>query len=244
MPLLGFSRFYVLLTAAELFSGWGTVVMRPEFILGEPGLETRRLNLQKRIVAQFRKPHGLAGSLAGWIMANRASNIARNKWTVSLLSLAPGARVLEIGCGPGIGLGAVLSAAPDSHVTGLDHSELMITRATKRLANAQKSDRLELVCGELENLPKGPGFNAIFSCNVLQFVEDHVVFLRRVRSQLKSDGQFVTTYQPRGQCASAEEGRSWIGQFAEDLCQAGFTDVDIREKGFGEMPAFCAIAMR
>jgi SAM-dependent methyltransferase len=218
--------------------------MRPEIILGEPGLETRRIKLQRRIVAQFRKPHGLAGSLAGWIMANRASNIARNKWTVDLLSLAPGARVLEIGCGPGIGLDAVLSAALDTHVTGLDHSELMITKAAKRHANALKFCRLELVCVDLASLPRGQGFNAIFSCNVLQFVDDRAAFLKLAHDHLKIGGQFVTTYQPRGQCASAEEGRSWIGQFAEDLCQAGFTDVDIREKGFGEMPAFCAIAVK
>jgi SAM-dependent methyltransferase len=218
--------------------------MRPEIILGEPGLETRRINLQRRIVAQFRKPHGLAGALAGWIMANRASNIARNQWTVDLLSLTSGARVLEIGCGPGIGLDAVLSAAPDTHVTGLDHSELMINKAAKRHADALKFCRLELVCADLENLPRGQGFNAIFSCNVLQFVDDRVALLKLARDHLKAGGQFVTTYQPRGQCASAEEGRSWIGHFAEDLCQAGFTDVDIREKGFGEMPAFCAIAVK
>ncbi|CTQ51513.1 bifunctional 3-demethylubiquinone-9 3-methyltransferase/ 2-octaprenyl-6-hydroxy phenol methylase [Roseibium album] len=218
--------------------------MRPEIILGEPGLESRRINLQRRIVAQFRKPHGLAGTLAGWIMANRASNIARNKWTVGLLSLAPGARVLEIGCGPGIGLDAVLSAAADTHVTGLDHSELMITKAAKRHANALKFCRLELVCGELTNLQSGQGFNAIFSCNVLQFVDDRKVFLTLAHNHLKTGGQFVTTYQPRGQCASADEGRSWISQFAEDLCQAGFTDVDVQERNFGKMPAFCAIAMR
>nr|WP_282449572.1 class I SAM-dependent methyltransferase [Roseibium sp. CAU 1639] len=176
-------------------------------------------------------------------MAHRASNIGRNRWTVELLSLAPGAHVLEIGCGPGVGLGAVLASVPDCRVTGLDHSELMIRQAARRHAAALTADRLELWQGTLESLPHGAAFDAVFSCNVLQFVTERQALLAEVKTRLKPGGTFATTYQPRGQCASAEEGRAWIGQFAEDLCMAGFGEVEVREKPFGAMPAFCALAM-
>jgi hypothetical protein len=51
---------------------------------------------------QFRRPTGLLGRLAGWIMANRPSNIERNRWTVDLLNVQPSDHVLEIGFGPGL----------------------------------------------------------------------------------------------------------------------------------------------
>ncbi|MEE4011639.1 class I SAM-dependent methyltransferase [Roseibium sp. FZY0029] len=197
--------------------------------------------LQAVIAGQFRRPHGLLGALAGWIMANRASNIARNHWTVDLMELAPGAEVLEIGCGPGSGIGAVLEKVPHSRVTGVDHSALMIARSARRHAAALKADRLDLWQGEVSSLPEGRRFDAVFSCNVLQFVEERTAFLEEVRRRLKPGGIIATTYQPRGQCASAAEGRVWISQFAEDLCTAGFQDVDVREKVFGAMPAFCAL---
>lgn len=206
--------------------------MTPPDVSGETG-----------IISQFRRPRGVLGTLAGWIMAGRASNIGRNRWTVELLGLAPGANVLEIGCGPGIGLGAVLTTVADCRVTGLDHSELMIRQAARRHAAALAADRLELWQGTLESLPRGRPFDAVFSCNVLQFVAQRQVFLAEVRSRLRPGGIFATTYQPRGQCATAEEGRAWIGHFAEDLCAAGFRDVEVREKMFGEMPAFCALAV-
>jgi len=195
------------------------------------------------VVGQFRRPHGFLGALAGWIMAHRASNIERNRWTVDLLALAPGASVLEIGCGPGIGLGALLETVPDCRVTGLDHSELMIRQAARRHAAALTADRLELWQGPLESLPRGTTFDAVFSCNVLQFVADRQALLAEVKTRLKVGGTFAATYQPRGQCASAEEGRTWIGRFAEDLCAAGFVEVEVREKLFGDMPAFCALAV-
>uniref|UniRef100_UPI003D12482E class I SAM-dependent methyltransferase n=1 Tax=Roseibium sp. TaxID=1936156 RepID=UPI003D12482E len=127
--------------------------------------------------------------------------------------------------------------------TGLDHSALMISRAAGRHAAALKSDWLELWHGPLESLPLEKSFDAVFSCNVLQFVEERAALLEQVRTRLEPGGIFATTYQPRGQCASAEQGRDWIGRFAEDLCQAGFRDVEIREKIFGNMPAFCAVAV-
>ncbi|MCV0427891.1 MAG: class I SAM-dependent methyltransferase [Roseibium sp.] len=196
------------------------------------------------IVDQFKRPRGLLGALAGWIMANRASNIERNRWTVELLSLQAGADVLEIGCGPGIGLEAVLEAARGTCVTGLDHSALMIAKAGRRHVAARKSGRLVLVQGEVKDLPSRHLYNAVFSCNVMQFVDNRRQSLEQILDRLKPDGLLATTFQPRGLCASAEEGRNWIGQFAEDLCQAGFRDVDVRERSFGNMPAFCALGVR
>lgn len=56
------------------------------------------------LVGQFGHPRGAWGRIAGWIMSHRPSNRLRNGWTVDLLDLRPGQRVMEVGFGPGLAL--------------------------------------------------------------------------------------------------------------------------------------------
>jgi hypothetical protein len=62
------------------------------------------MSLRQNIVRQFKQPHGAVGHLAGFIMANRPSNIERNEWTLELLALKPTDYLLEVGFGPGIAI--------------------------------------------------------------------------------------------------------------------------------------------
>ena len=55
------------------------------------------MSFQKDLVAQFHKPDGGMGQLAGWVMAHRRSNRRRNERTLELLDLQQHERVLEIG---------------------------------------------------------------------------------------------------------------------------------------------------
>jgi hypothetical protein len=62
------------------------------------------MNLITMVYSQFHRPAGLLGRVVGWIMANRPSNIQRSRWTVDLVNLQAGGRVLEIGFGPGLAI--------------------------------------------------------------------------------------------------------------------------------------------
>src|SRR5690348_6329703 len=85
------------------------------------------------IISQFAKPTGPVGALAGFIMATRSSNRTRNEWGVSLLDAGSHARVLEIGCGPGLALDAICRSTQAAYVVGVDHSALMVANARKRV---------------------------------------------------------------------------------------------------------------
>ena len=72
-----------------------------------PGLETQpdqgraggpliRM-LRPLLRAQFGQPSGLFGEIAGRLMARDKSNVERTRWTLALLEIAPGDRVMEIG---------------------------------------------------------------------------------------------------------------------------------------------------
>ena len=98
--------------------------------------------LRAALVRQFRKPSGLFGRLAGLLMAHRASNRARNRWTLDLLALEPADRVLELGCGPGVALAIAAERTPEGSVIGVDHSEAMLAMAGRRASRTGRSNRV------------------------------------------------------------------------------------------------------
>jgi hypothetical protein len=51
------------------------------------------MSLVEKVVAQFARPTGFWGNIAGFIMAHRPSNLERNEWAVSLERFA---RYLEM----------------------------------------------------------------------------------------------------------------------------------------------------
>ena len=63
-----------------------------------------KLRILQTLIAQFGRPTGFWGNLAGMIMAYRPSNRQRNDWTIALLDIQPQDRVLEIGFGPGVAI--------------------------------------------------------------------------------------------------------------------------------------------
>ena len=54
--------------------------------------------MPNRFLRQFAGPTGPLGRVAGRLMARL--NGPLNDWVVELLEIAPGDRVLEVGCGP------------------------------------------------------------------------------------------------------------------------------------------------
>jgi len=196
------------------------------------------------LVAQFRQPSGVIGTFAGWMMANRPSNVRRNAWTVSLLDLQPNARVLEWGCGPGIGIEACLRAAPDATVLAVDHSPLMVAHARRRNRRAVEQERARIVVGKLDAAVSSAPFDAIFSCNVLQFADNEREALTIMRNMLAPGGVVANTFQPRAPGAGAPEALAWGERVAAQCAAAGFSGVRINKLDLKPAPAACVLARR
>jgi SAM-dependent methyltransferase len=68
-------------------------------------------------------------------------------------TLAPRARVLEVGSGPGRLAIKLVQLAPDSHITGVDITPAMVARATALSAKSGLADRAEFLVGDVAALP-------------------------------------------------------------------------------------------
>jgi trans-aconitate methyltransferase len=188
---------------------------------------------------QFHRPSGLLGSVAGWIMAHRPSNVARNRWTVDLLQVEERDHVLEIGFGPGLALEAVARRAPRGRVVGIDHSALMVRLARRR------NPGVDLRLGGIEHLAQlGETFDKVFSVNVLQFLRDRSGTLGLVRAALKPGGIAATTVQLRRPGATADDAGAFAQKLSEEMIQAGFRDVIVHRLDLKPVPAMCVLARR
>ena len=197
------------------------------------------------MIRQFGHPRGMAGSLAGLVMAHRRSNRQRNQWVASVLDVQPPERVLEIGFGPGIAI-AELSrrVAPSGHVYGLDRSDVMLRQATRRNAAAIRAGRVTLTVGAVEQLPptlEGP-FDAVLAVNSLGFWTAPAERLEDLRRRLAPGGRIAIVSQPRSPGATRDTSLAAAREITDLLEAAGFEQAktEILEL---DPPAVCVLAV-
>ena len=202
-------------------------------------------SLEKRVVSQFQHPRGWLGHLAGWVMARRPSNRTRNLWTLDLLEIAPGDRVLEIGFGPGFALREAAKRAPTGWVVGVDHSEAMLSQARERNHKATLAGRVKLVLARAEDLPEEIGvFEKIFAVNVVQFWRDAPGVIAHLAARLKPGGRLAVTYQPRQRGARREDADAMATRLVGWMEAARLTDVRSARLELRPVPAVCVLGAR
>lgn len=197
------------------------------------------------IVRQFGHPWGVAGSVAGWVMAHRPSNRQRNSWIAALLEVQPTDRVLEIGFGPGLAI-AELSrrVGPGGHVYGIDRSEVMLRQATSRNADVIRAGRATLTLGTVEQLPPaldGP-FDAILAVNSLGFWTAPAERLEDLRQRLTIGGRIAIASQPRCPGATTSTSLAAASEVTDLLQAAGFTQTRTEVLDLAP-PVVCVLAV-
>jgi SAM-dependent methyltransferase len=110
-----------------------------------------------------------------------AASLAR---FVAFAALAPGARVLDAGCGPGLVAEAFLESGFE--VLGADLSAEMIRRARERCARFGARARFEQ--RSFYDLDPGGPVDCALSRNVLHHLEDPVTFVRRQVALVRPGG--------------------------------------------------------
>jgi ubiquinone/menaquinone biosynthesis C-methylase UbiE len=171
--------------------------------------------LARALDAAFGHPRGIAGRLGGAIMAR--GNAEQEQWALDHAELRPGARVLGVGIGPGVGVAlAARMVAPDGHVVGVDPSDTMLRLARARCAGSIDNGLVELRAGTAEDTGcADSSMDAAVSVNNVMLWDRPAGFaeLHRV---LRPDGTLVLTVHRHVLDAPPEHVR-------DELTAAGFT---------------------
>jgi len=126
-----------------------------------------------------------------WVV-NNPSRVFQQRIEINLLhrraSLRPGALVLEIGCGRGVGAALISEKFQPATVHAMDLDIEMIRKAQQRLKNNNRA-RTDFYVGDVLHLPyKDATFDAVFGFGVLHHVPDWKGGLAEIVRVLKKGG--------------------------------------------------------
>ena len=125
----------------------------------------------------------------------------RIRWAVETLAPAPDDRLLEIGCGPGVAVGAVCDRLTGGRLVAIDRSATAVARATRRNQAHVAAGRAVLLTAALEDLRPHDllhgdrRFDKVFAMNVnLFWVRDPARELALIRALLRPGGTLSLFY--------------------------------------------------
>jgi len=136
----------------------------------------------------FAHPQGSLGRLVGRMMARK--NAALTYRVIAAAGLRGNETVLEIGCGPGVGLVALAAALPHGQVLGAEPSVVMRQQAARRLRDY--GHRVDLVDATADTLPWTAGtIDVVLAINNVQLWQPAAGSLARVHEVLVPGGHLL-----------------------------------------------------
>ena len=156
---------------------------------------------------------------------------------VDLANPRPDAKVVMIGCGPGVGVVAAARRASNGMVIGLDPSGVMVerTRTRCRRARVEHLTKVERAAAELLPVPD-QSQDAVVSVNNIQLWSDRAAGLDECARVLVPGGALVVLLHTWAMpdAVSAEE---WIAELTADLSTRGVAVESSQIQRFRSGPA-------
>ncbi len=189
------------------------------------------MSILKKIGVQLRKPSGFLGWLISCLMIkwNRISY----EHVIKDLKIQPNNKILEIGYGPGIGIKLLSDRYKSCAIYGIDFSELMYIRASRRNRQFINDGRVHLILGDFVSTGLTiNGFDRIFCINVVYFWNNLIVPFERIKSLLKDDGMFCLYMEKKENLAKLKFTKDdvfnkySIENLSEALKSAGFREIN------------------
>jgi len=196
----------------------------------------------KSLLKQFAHPSKGWGRIAGWIMAR--TNRRLNAWTVGLLDIRPGERILEVGFGPGLAIRMIAAKTPRVFVDGIDVSVEMVRQAGRRNAWAIRQGQVALRLGSVNDLPyRSAIFDKAFAVDNIREWPDVLAGLGEICRVLKPGGLVAVTVQPqKGKIDGSFAGG--VDSIRKALGTAGFTQVRLVREERKPAGGVCVLAQK
>jgi ubiquinone/menaquinone biosynthesis C-methylase UbiE len=181
------------------------------------------MGLKQIIIKQFGKPTGTLGRFVEWLLSFK--NNDRVKWTFEKLQLRPSDTLLEVGYGPGVTLKKVADTLTSGFIAGIDHSEIMVSQASRRNKMHIEKGKAKLECGTVWDLKYPENhFDIIYGSNVHFFWENPIKEFKQLVSFLKPGGRLVMVFQPR---LAKTEIKEVANEAKTQYEQAGLTNIEV-----------------
>jgi demethylmenaquinone methyltransferase/2-methoxy-6-polyprenyl-1,4-benzoquinol methylase/phosphoethanolamine N-methyltransferase len=130
--------------------------------------------------------------VVAWAMSFGQEPAIRRQ-TIAVANLAPGEKVLDVGCGTGtLAIAAARRVGPEGEVHGTDASPEMIAVASSKAASKHVPDRFRVAA--IENLPfADDSFDVVLSSFMLHHLPDDVKAqgFAEIKRVLKPGGRFL-----------------------------------------------------
>lgn len=153
-----------------------------------------------------RKPVGFGGTIMVRLMNVCHSPIAA--WGFSKLSMRDNLNILDIGCGGGKNIATWLRKSKNSHVTGLDYSEVSVAESSKKNKWAIKRNRCEILRGNVAEMPFSDNtFDCVSAFETIYFWPGLEECFTEVNRVLKHGGIFMVCNGSDGENESDEK---WV----------------------------------
>jgi len=143
--------------------------------------------------------YGRNASLYDWLM-NRARYAPTVKAIISTLleDVVPNARILDLGCGTGLAMEALVRRFPKSNITGLDCSRQMLAICQRKypgtnllLGNFNNSRQFCSFNGGKEVCLPNASFDVVISAGAVSEYGSLDTAVPLIHSLIKSDGMFI-----------------------------------------------------
>lgn len=187
----------------------------------------------RRFGRMWGDPAGLLGAAALTAMA--LNNGGQNKAALDLLAPRRDDAVIELGCGPGMGVRAALKrVGRTGFVAGIDRSATAAHFAAHVVHGACLEGRAVIMRAEVADLPfRDSMFDRAFAVNSFQFWPDPARALREVARVLAPSGRLVITQRASSlehpaTVADVDNGVARIGRATALLKAQGWRIVDER----------------
>ncbi|MDH3760782.1 MAG: methyltransferase domain-containing protein [Gammaproteobacteria bacterium] len=153
---------------------------------------------------------------------------------IGRLQLAPGSRVLDVGCGLG-GSAFVMASEFGLRVDGIDLSKNMLEIANQKLRTRGLTDQVRFEWGDCLQLHRTDSYDAIYSRDVFLHIHDKTRLFSVLKSALRVGGQLLFTDYCCGPKPWSEDFTAYVAnrgyslhspeEYGRLLAQAGFSQV-------------------
>lgn len=185
---------------------------------------------------QLRKPSGLFGRLVSKMMDMRNREFYEK--AIIELDIKSGDKIFEIGYGPGLGINIIANNTIDCTISGVDYSDLMYKKATKRNKKFIDGGIVNLRYGDLLTVHfDNEKYDKIFCVNVIYFWSDLNKVFEKIFAMLNDGGMYCIFMTHKKEFEKPKFTKDFckysIEKVESELTEAGFKSIEYKlDKGY------------